>query len=300
MRLFFLLLTIFSFHTQAEYIGLDEFRPKKSWVAHSNNERKNIRHLIITLAKSKTGKALLLEAKKKAEKEDKTLLDIVAEGHGSLTDTTLIRRFTTGNPDHITYETTSKVFINRDLNQYDALLDLAHELTHYVYRTNFNPYQKNFDLGEFIKNTVEGQGGEVQAFIMECTIHRELFPKDFGNRHNCKKIIDEKSGKFSFAKAVKSFYKVGDYFESFVSVLNKHGLMEKFPDVNADQVSFISSAYGIPYPVAAFEEYISVLNKVCENDKKRIGYFKEKSGRSPASIQKFEKDYLARCQTTFN
>jgi hypothetical protein len=285
----------------AEYLFVEgKFNPNKKWSDFSNQKKLNFKNLFQMLIKSKTGHDLVRRANSKAKEYGKTLYDVVDEGSGSLTDTTLIRKFTTGHPDHITYETKSKVFLNKELNQYDALLDLAHELTHFVYRKNFNPYVKNFSLSEFISNTIEGVGGEVQAFMMECKIHNELFPKKRSTRYNCQKISHPDTGTLSFNLAVKQFYQVGDYFESFSAVLSERGIKEHFPDVSSSKVSFVSSAYGIPYPVAAFEEYLSVLNKVCANDKKRISYFKNEAGRGPASLKSLESSYLTRCKSEFN
>jgi hypothetical protein len=42
------------------------FKSSKTWTNFSQNDELNVRHLIQQLAKSKTGKELLLEAKKKA------------------------------------------------------------------------------------------------------------------------------------------------------------------------------------------------------------------------------------------
>jgi len=282
--------------SSASYLFSEKvFQPNKRWREYSDNETENLKNLFRKLIKSKTGKALVAKARKKASKSNKKILEVVKAGSGSLTDTTLIRKFSMGRPDQISYESKSVVFINNELTQYDAVLDLAHELTHYVYRENFNPYEVNFSLSEFIKNTIEGHGGEVQAFIMECRVQQELFPGWADNKYNCKKIRDE-SGLFSFAEASKRFYQVGNYFESFDSVLKKHGIRSEFPAISQEKTSFVSSAYGIPYPVAAFEEYLAVLNKVCQNDKRRLGYFKSSKGRSPASISSFEKNYIKKCK----
>ena len=302
MRLFILTLILtFSNLAAAEYLFVESsFNPTKKWITFSSEKKENFKNLFRMLIKSKTGHELVRKANLKAKEYGTTLYGVVEEGEGSLTDTTLIRKFTTGLPDHITYETKSKVFLNKELSQYDALLDLAHELTHFVYRKNFNPYVKNFSLSEFISNTIEGVGGEVQAFMMECKIHNELFPKKQSTRYNCQKIINPETGFLSFDLAVKQFYQVGDYFESFSAVLVERGIKDKFPEVSSSKVSFVSSAYGIPYPVAAFEEYLSVLNKVCQNDKKRISYFKNEAGRGPASLEKLESSYNSRCNSVFN
>jgi hypothetical protein len=280
----------------AEYLFVEGgFKSNKKWSTFSKNEKLNLKNLLQKLATSKTGKGLIYRANQKAREKGLTLYDVIDEGNGSLTDTTLIRKFTTGEPDNIVYERKSKVFINKELSQYDALLDLAHELTHFVFRENFNPYEVNFSLSEFIKNTIEGVGGEVQAFIMECKVHYELFPGQKSVRYNCQQIVDPSTGKLSFSLAVKRFYQVGSYFESFHSLLEKHGIRHQFPNVSEKKVSFVSSAYGIPYPVAAFEEYLTVLNKVCENDKRRISYFKNTEGRSPASLTNLQTAYNSRC-----
>lgn len=302
MRLYLTLIFILTLETaMADYLFVESsFRANKKWSSFSNEKKLNFKNLFQMLIKSKTGRELVRSANMKAKEYGKTLYDIVDEGSGSLTDTTLIRKFTTGHLDHITYETKSKVFLNKELNQYDALLDLAHELTHFVYRKNFNPYVKNFSLSEFISNTIEGVGGEVQAFMMECKVHSELFPNKKSTRYNCQKIMNSQTGSLSFNLAVKEFYQVGDYYESFSAVLAERGIKENFPKISSDKVSFVSSAYGIPYPVAAFEEYLSVLNKVCENDKRRISYFKKEAGRSPASLKGLETSYKERCDSDFN
>lgn len=298
MRLSLLVLFTLTFQSLAwgNYLFSERsFQPNKRWREYSDNERENLRNLFRKLNRSKTGKELIKRANKKASRSGKKVLDVVKAGNGSLTDTTLIRKFSMGRPDQIIYESKSVVYINNELTQYDAVLDLAHELTHYIYREDFNPYELNFSLSEFIKNTIEGKGGEVQAFIMECRVQQELFPGYKDHKYNCRNIRDE-AGMFSFSEAARRFYQVGSYFNSFKAVLDKHGIRDQFPTISEEKTSFVSSAYGIPYPVAAFEEYLAVLNKVCENDKRRLGYFKTSRGRSPASISQFEKDYRKKCK----
>jgi len=300
MKGFILVILLFTTNSWASYLFVEgSFNPTQRWSEFSKDPEINIKNLFQQLIKSKTGKALLKAAKDKSSEYGSTLYDIVKEGEGSLTDTTLVRRFNMASPEHIVYESKSKIYLNKNLTQYDALLDLAHELTHFVYRKNFNPYVKNFSLSEFIRNTIEGTGGEVQAFVVECIVHSELFPGKMDSKYNCENIYDKESKKFSTKLAIKKFYQVGSYYESFIGVLNKHGIVSEFPEISESKESFISSAYGIPYPVAAFEEYLTVLNKVCENDKRRLGYMKVGEGRSPASVNQFESDYKTRCKDIF-
>jgi hypothetical protein len=182
----------------------------------------------------------------------------------------------------VIYESKSVVFINRNLAWDDALLDLAHELTHYVYREGFNPYSDTFNAKDFIASTIEGPGGEVQAFLTECRVLRELFSKRVQTQSTCLKIEDS-SGQLSFNKAVDLFYHLGSYYESFQAQLQKRNIASSFSELKAEKINFISSAYGVPYPVAALMEFDLVINKVCENDKKRLAYMQQGPQRGPAS-----------------
>lgn len=299
--IFFLFFQNFYSTSYGEYLFMEGKDSLEGvWSKYTEDSKTNLKNIFEKLSKSKTGRNLIRLANEKAKESGLTLYDVVKEGHGSLTDTTLIRKFNRIHMDEISYETNSEIFINKNLNHHDAVLDLAHELTHYVYRTQFNPYVKNFSLSQFIKSTIEGKGGEVQAFMMECQVQQELYKNKNEIRYNCKQILHPKTGALSFNLAKKRFYQVGKYYESFQSLLQKHKLVKIFPELSDQKESFISSAYGIPYPVAAFEEYVSVLNKACENDKRRISLFKKEEGRVPASLTVLEDSYKVRCSDFIN
>ena len=76
-------------------------------------------------------------------------------------------------------------------------------------------------------------------------------------------------------------------------------------EITKEKINFISSAYGVPYPMAALMEYDLVLEKVCENDKKRLAYMQQgpkrnSASRGPASVsetqEKFVASYSVRCK----
>ncbi len=299
MKVFIMTIFIFSVQSCAYLVISEDLNVMSKWSQFSHEEHSNLSRLIKRLEKSKTGRLLLAKARVKADQQNTTIKDVLKEGHSSVTDTTLIRRFAPENPTDITYETKSTVYINKDLDDYDAILDLAHELTHFIYRENFNPYEGNFTLPEFIKNTVESRGGEVHAYVMECRVLYELFSKKVHNRYHCHRIYDEKKKQLSYQLAVQEFYKIGPYYKDFHGKLGTMGLSTQFPHLSNRDSYFISSAYGMPYPVAAFKEYKTVMNKVCENDRKRIAYFSQTSGRSPASYNQakneLETSYKKRC-----
>lgn len=274
------------------------FTGKRTWMDYTSSSELNLKKLLELLSRSSAGEKLIREASYKASRSGQTLTDVIKVGDSSLTDTTLVRKFSPHSPEHVIYESRSVVYINRNLAWDDALLDLAHELTHYVYREGFNPYSEKFNAEGFIKSTIEGSGGEVQAFLTECRVLRELFSRKVQSRSNCSKIEDA-SGELSFTKAVELFYHVGSYYDSLHGQLAKRNIASSFSDLKPEKINFISSAYGVPYPVAALMEYDLVVNKVCENDKKRLAYMQQGPERSPASASegraKFLESYSARC-----
>lgn len=278
---------------------------QENWIKGNTSEEDGIRHLIKLLLKSKTGKKLLYLAKEKAAGQGDTLLEAIKIGEGSLTDTTLIRKFSPINPEQIRYEMTTKVFVNRSLNTMDAVLDLAHELTHFTYRKPFNPYKQNFKLYEFIHSTVEGRGGEVEAYMIECKVKNELFPNIKNVSSNCSKVTDRATGKLSKKLGAMQFYKVGRFVRKFKRDLSRFGVeSQEFPYLSEDDSDFISSAYGKPYPIAAMEEYVTIMGKACQNDYKRLAVLSNDSNRSPASVNqdsvRSSRSALSRMQNNFS
>lgn len=270
-----------------------------TWMDYTSSEELNFKRLFDLLGRSPTGKKIIHEARFKARQSGLLLSDVVKAGEGSLTDTTLVRKFNPNNPEHVVYETKSVVYLNRHLAWDDALLDLAHELTHYIYREGFNPYEDSFNAKDFIKGTIEGSGGEVQAFLTECKVLKEFFTRQVSSRSHCQKIEDEK-GHLSYTKARELFYHVGDFYDSFHKKLEKKEIAEDFKILRSEKINFISSAYGVPYPVAALMEYELVVSKVCENDKKRLAYMQQpliKGSRSPASVSPTQEKFLAQYQS---
>lgn len=295
------LILLFSAPTHAlveKTIHVEGSSIQRTWMDYTSSEEINLQKLLDLLSRSETGNKLIKEARFKAARIGNTLNDVIKVGESSLTDTTLVRKFSPHSPEHVIYESRSVVYLNRTLAWDDALLDLAHELTHFVYRESFNPYGEDFNAKDFIKSTIEGQGGEVQAFITECRVLKELFSRDVQSRSHCQKISDDQ-GQVSFQKAVELFYHVGSYYEGFHKQLAQRSMASSFSDLKAEKINFISSAYGVPYPVAALMEYDLVVNKVCENDRKRLAYMQQGPKRGPASEdsgkEKFVASYSARC-----
>ena len=244
---------------------------------------------------------IIKKARAKASSYGKKLSDVIFGGEGSITDTTLVRRFSPVRPEEISYESRSKVFINRNLSIKNAILDLAHELTHFSFRTTFNPYHGHFDLKDFITSTVEGKGGEVDAYLVECRVLLELFGDQVSDS-NCHRILNRETGKIDRKKGIDEFYQLGKYYKSFNSQIKKHNLAPKnFSQTSAKSAHFISSAYGLPYPLAAVYEYESIMRRVCKNDERRLNIMRNKKGRMPSTAQQkefstFFQFHLDRCR----
>lgn len=263
-----------------EDINLNEL-----WYKSSRSDEENFKRLVEALKRVETGKKVIAKATEKAAQQGLTLFDVVAIGNGSLTDTTLIRRFSASNPASVVYETKSRVYLNKHLKTLDAILDFSHELTHFTYREAFNPYDSRFHLKDFIKSTVEGRGGEVDAYMVECKVLKELMPVEGFQRSNCQKVYDQKLGHISKELGVQEFYKVGSHFEDLKKDLKEFAVNEKeLPEASSSEAFFISSAWGLPYPVAAVKEYVNIMDRVCKNDKNRITLMQDKISRAPASL----------------
>lgn len=258
------------------------WRTKKSWRHLAKNDKESISQLLKIIESAPLGAKLLDKARLKAAQQSKRLEEVITPGEVSVTDTTLIRRFSAIDPTEIEYEARSKVYLDRTHNVKNAVLDLVHELTHYVYKEPFNPYRPKFSITKFMKDTIEGKGGEVDAFVLECKVGKHIFGRG-SISPQCQNIIN-REGEFSKNLAKYEFYKLGEYFGDFVRHAKKHNLdLNHLRYISRENGQLISSAWGSPYPMAVLEEYSTIMGKVCENDRKRLSYFQENLGRQPAS-----------------
>jgi len=131
MKYFVLLILLFSAHHQLhaveeKTIHVEGQMSRGSWMDFTSSPELNLKKLFELLGHSRTGEKLIKEAQYKASRTGQTLHDVVKAGESSLTDTTLVRKFSPHSPEHVIYESRSMVFISRHLGWDDALLDLAH------------------------------------------------------------------------------------------------------------------------------------------------------------------------------
>jgi len=282
------------------------FSVNDPWVFLSTNDNEKFEILIDFLGRSKFGKKLISDSKKKAKEfsDDRDFLEFFKKGETSITDTTLSRHFPPSNPQDISYSSNSVVYIDENLSIADAILDLAHELTHFSKRPTTNPYSEYFDLEFYIESTILGQGGEAEAFLSECMVMKDLFLDRFNKDKNCLDLNAAETGSLTQRLiARKLFFKLGTHAGHFRKSLSKHHLpSDLFPHTGTDEPAFISANYDLPYPVAAVAEYETIMEKVCKNDERRLGYLKQQMsrqlGRSPASLTYHQEQskLLRRCK----
>ena len=264
------------------------------WTKLDQSKKDRFKRLFYFLKESKTGKELLAKADERARSQGVKLYDVLSEGEHSLTDTTLVRSFSAEHPEKVSYELKAHVSINKHLKVVDAVLDLAHELTHYAYRGPFNPYDTTFSMAQFVRSTIEGTGGEVMAYLKECQVLSELFPEKIQTQSHCRRVTDGE-GLLSRSKTISEFYRIGQYHAK-IGV----SLLPELPQLSPAEPFFISSAYGVPYPVAAMKEYQQVMTKVCENDYRRLQMMKasglEKNNAVTRKISAFTSQLESRCE----
>lgn len=287
---------------KAKTLFVDEtYDFRASWLKIAKTDKERIEKLLEIVSKVPTGEKIVLKARLKAAEQGALLEDLITLGEGSLTDTTLLRRYLPSQVHKVSYEARSQVLINRSHNLQNAILDLSHELTHFSFRSAFNPYVVNFKLKDFIKSTIEGQGGEVDAYLVECKVFKETFSEEAWRSSNCHELTDAQ-GKLSRQRIVERFYQVGNQYKTLKKELEAQRLtLDDFPFVNDQEASYVSSAYGVPYPLAALREYTSIMEKSCLNDYKRMVLMRESNSRRPASQDEageqsqMTRDFKERC-----
>lgn len=265
----FQLLLFILFYSLSNYFYGSSY--SRNWL-QGKSDREAIDNLLNILKTTDTGRKIIETSKKRAKSFGVTLESVIYVGDVSITDTKIMRKFNSVSPERVEYKAIVKVFINKNLTLKDAVLDLAHELTHYAIKESFNPYEMKLSAKEYIVEILEGKGGEVDAYLNECRVISELFPSFVGHS-KCRMVMNH-DGSLSKFKGAQQFYKIGIYFKDYVELLKKKGIESKeMPFLNDEVAVFISAAQGLPYPVASYREYLEMMERVCQNDFKRISYF---------------------------
>lgn len=244
----------------------------------------DIQSLFQRLSQSDLGKILIDLAEKRAKKQNGHLIDFIKEGNASYTDFTMQREVTSTG---VIKSQVRKVVIDRNTSVKRAVHDLAHELVHFIWQENIDPYDHHTHFADYLKKNIEGKGGEVDAFMVECKVARQLHPKSWLKSYPCRHIT--KNGKISKDLTVKAFYKVGDRKE-MVSYYLKES-KDKFPHLTSEVPVVIAGISSQPYPFSMLQEFKEMRVQVCKQEQKRLG-------RSPAS-EKDKQQLESLCEFSF-
>ena len=255
---------------------------QERWVAagaRDHEEARELKRMLDLLASTMIGGALLEEAKSR----DPGFLDRIKVGDHSITETVFSRSFSLHDGKE-TIERENYLTVSRNLSRRDAVLDLGHELTHFIFRAPASPYKLGGSLEDFIRDGIEGLGGELDAFVMECRISIELeTTKRLPAHPICPRYRRAKSGAQAVDReaARMDFYRVG----GFLAGLKAKALSIR--EISGSPVVFTSSYAKAPYPVALTAEFRDVRRAACENNSKKAALIareasRRKLGREPS------------------
>jgi hypothetical protein len=255
-------------------------------VAHDKAE--SMEQILSLLEKSSTGRFMIEKAMRvwnlKSRSEFQTRLKW---GIASRTDAVLIRHYDaeTGKESR---ERKVTIYLRQDQPLADLMLDLAHELVHATANPSWDPYDPALTAGAYIRATIEGEGGEVEAVRVECQVSNEIFGENSQSPSASRCLRYSSISSLDKApiqeKIRRDFYRVGHWIGDLRREL---GTEEKlFPLLSASRPALYSSTGGTPYPVALYEEYRQMTAVACENSRRR----------APASTQTAQLFLSHRCK----
>jgi len=136
-------------------------------------------------------------------------------------------------------------------------------------------------------------GGEIQAYLHECEVMAEIMRSRFLKDENCQRVYFPTNKNRSIKRGKTAFYQLGEFKDIFLEEVQQFQLgATNFPYLSGREASFISSAYGLPYPLASLREFKQIMSRVCRNDRERYKYLQ----RSPSSVgERLQEDLDKRC-----
>jgi hypothetical protein len=265
---------------------LENSHRQKKWGDYHSDKKISLRNVLDLLAQCQKGRELLHELEDWSRRQGKSLFDSIEAGEKSFTDTTIIREAVDDYQMVIKFSVDKKIYLDRNHSPLLAVLDLAHEITHFLYRRTVNPYVEKVDKIDFIKSTIEGRGGEVEAYLNECLVAKELGAYKFINNSNCREL-EGQSEKSQRETIAKRFYKMGQGRSVFLEKLRdwneKNGDLEnaeethqKLPWLSSEKVDFLAAISGEAYPMGILQEYQTMLEKACANEGRRVEFLLNK------------------------
>ncbi len=234
---------------------------------------------------SPTGAWLIEQAKVKFALPEASDLDrLFVWSRVSKTDAVLTRQFDQQTGEEV--RTREVVIYLRHHDRFeDTVLDLAHELTHATFSPSWDPYDPDLDVITYVKNGIEGLGGEADALMTECQVGAELKILDGVSKTRCtrygladsrpRRMIASVSASISEGgdlsaikqRVVNEFYQVGSEFGRLGRLLGPR--VSELTHLTKQPSELISSTGGASYPLSLYSEYEELNRIACVNTKRR-------------------------------
>lgn len=236
---------------------------------------RGIPELTSVLGSIPEGKKILEQAKKK----NPSFQEQLHMGDASFTESTFVRTYSLlDGKEKIALR--HEITLSKKLNLADAVVDLAHELVHFTDKGMLDPYRPGFALKEFVKNGIEGPGGELAALREQCKVAwaLERAYEKFPMHLLCSSYHLGALG-FYEKKAKRDYYSLGGWYAK-----SDNAVRNAIPELTSERVQFNSSYAGKPYPIALAEEFRETRRAACANNRKKYRLIAaQASGRGPAS-----------------
>jgi len=236
-------------------------------VSSGEEEYGQMRQALGFLAQVPSGVFLLNRAKKYwAVQNALELIPKFRWGSTSKTDAVITRYFNpkTGKERK---ERKITVFLKKNQNPEDLVLDLVHELVHATAQAGWDPYDPDLSATRYIQEAIEGEGGEVDAVLQECQVGLELGALVKKTAERCLPY-QKQPGTLDRHRILKDFYRIGIWHDELLRELGTE--IKKFPLLTSERPMLYSSTAQLPYPVALLHEYDEMTDVACENSKRRL------------------------------
>jgi hypothetical protein len=254
-----------------------------------------------TLQSVSAGHSLVEKAQRLWKLESDTdFLKHLKLGTSSRTDAVLTRHFSPQTGKEVR-EREVIIYLRENQSDVELLLDLSHELVHATSRAGFDPYDPTLSAVRYIRAAIDGEGGEVDAVLAECSIAQEM-AVEWGDRvHRCRRYLDSgaspRSGvdPISRDRVAQDFYRVGKWLNEIQKVLGSEaGLLAL---LKGETPRLLSSSAHVPYPVALYQEYEELTQVACRNSLERKRSLELKmSEKGPTRDPDLEQLLAARCR----
>lgn len=237
---------------------------------------RDLPELVVLLKTVPTGRRVL----ESAAARDPRYLERVKRGKASYTESTFSRTYSLLDGSE-RIELHHEITLSESLRLSEAVVDLAHELVHFTEKQALDPYRRGFAQEEFIRQGIEGEGGELSALGLECHVAWELAARyPAYPRHSLCAPYRGAKNEFLREKARQDYYALGKWFTEATPSLKK-----SFPEASSRMAVFTSSYAQKPYPIALAEEFETTRKAACANNRRkyRLIAAQADTGRAPSS-----------------